>query len=304
LVLDNAKDDSTWRANGVAASSVEAAYTLNTDEWYRLRVLMVNVGSQATGGLLTFDDGCEVRPIAHDGIFRMQVPGNVQMEYHLTSSSRLDVAIKCQSDSGIRVDGATVATVSVTGQGDATLTPFDSSTDQPWKTTRLDYVADLCRPEVIVDAYWNVRVDETNINGQSYDIDYPLCNDENDFDYGTIQEWSIEGADTHPFHLHMYPMQVVGDCGIAHEVGEYYDTIVSAGSAHSTCQVRIRLVDVAGPAVMHCHIFEHAEQGAMGYINVVGGPDPTTTDVPRCSSFAACQDVATNVVVKCSGSDE
>jgi len=38
---------------------------------------------------------------------------------------------------------------------------------------------------------------------------------------------------------------------------------------------------------MHCHILEHEERGAMGFINVIGGPlQPIEPRVLHCSDAA------------------
>ena len=86
-----------------------------------------------------------------------------------------------------------------------------------------------------------------------------------------VQEYSLNGATNHPFHLHVYHVQVQSDCG-PFEGGEYYDVI--AGN----CDLRFDLSDAAGAyygrTIFHCHILEHEDQGAMGWLQVTDGKDP------------------------------
>jgi hypothetical protein len=87
-----------------------------------------------------------------------------------------------------------------------------------------------------------------------------------------IQEWSLRGATKHPFHLHIYHVQVIGDCG-DYEDGEYYDVI--AGN----CDIRFDLNQETssvyeGRTIFHCHILEHEDQGAMAWADIIGGLAP------------------------------
>lgn len=291
MILDNTKGAKDWRVNGIDG---EETYSFVKNEWYRMRILATNVGSHSDQEHVVFPDSCTVRPIAHDGIFRFSVPGGSKTEFTLTSSSRLDVAIQCSGDGDILVRRSPVASIQVDATTPASsVAPFEGGGTSSWKSSRLEYTKDL--RDIEPDNQWTVRVDETNINGISTSKNKPLCDsDGNDFQYGTVQEWEIRGASAHPFHVHMYPMQVAnGDCGDGHEAGEYYDTIVT-DDPMDHCKVRLNLVDIAGPTTVHCHIFEHADHGALTWLNVEGGPVQTgptcvkgcveAEERPKCSS--------------------
>ena len=108
------------------------------------------------------------------------------------------------------------------------------------------------------------------INGNKFDMLVPTFT----LPSGGIEEWSLNGARNHPFHLHVYHVQIVeeGGCG-EFEEGEYYDTVAE------NCTLRFSLaLDNAydGRTIMHCHILEHEDQGAMGWADVLDGlPAPT-----------------------------
>ena len=296
---DDEDEDEGDEEKGNARDKTETYYFVQ-NEWYRLRVLMVGTNSHKAGASLEFGSACEAHAIAHDGILRREVPkSEAQSEFLLTSSSRLDVAIRCSSDASISVNNTPIAKVTVESNADGVAvsngTPYEGG-DKPWASKRMVYVHDMT--DDTVENHWDIHVYETTINSQGWKKGKPLCSDGMDLQYGSIQEWTISGADTHPLHVHTYPMQVVGDCGDHHDTGEFYDSIVTShrklSAKHSEasrkgCKVRVHLVDMAGPTLAHCHIFLHAESGAMGYFNVVNGPvQPNEPRVYHCPDGADC----------------
>ena len=89
-----------------------------------------------------------------------------------------------------------------------------------------------------------------------------------------MQEWSIQGATNHPFHLHVYHFQALSDVG-DFEAGEYYDTIAANGSVRFDLNAATSS-PFEGRTIMHCHILEHEDRGAMTWMDVVGGSPPPT----------------------------
>ncbi len=83
---------------------------------------------------------------------------------------------------------------------------------------------------------------------------------------GTVEEWTIRNPTTmdHPFHLHVWPMQVVEEDGKSVDEPMWRDVInVSAGG-----YIRV-LVDFArhpGRSVYHCHILDHEDAGMMAVV--------------------------------------
>ena len=83
---------------------------------------------------------------------------------------------------------------------------------------------------------------------------------------GTVEEWTIRNPTTmdHPFHLHVWPMQVVEEDGQSVDEQTWRDVInVPAGGSTTV------LVDFAshpGRSVYHCHILDHEDAGMMGVV--------------------------------------
>lgn len=83
---------------------------------------------------------------------------------------------------------------------------------------------------------------------------------------GSVEEWTIvnDSPMDHPFHLHIWPMQVLRQGGqdvVGVDVRDVVD--VPAGSAVT---VRIAFDAFPGRTVYHCHILDHEDLGMMGVI--------------------------------------
>ncbi|MEQ1735431.1 MAG: multicopper oxidase family protein [Rhodoglobus sp.] len=83
---------------------------------------------------------------------------------------------------------------------------------------------------------------------------------------GAIEEWTIENTSTmdHPFHLHVWPMQLVEANGAAVPGIDYQDVVPVP--ARGRAVVRIAFEGLTGKTVYHCHILDHEDQGMMGII--------------------------------------
>ena len=82
----------------------------------------------------------------------------------------------------------------------------------------------------------------------------------------TVEEWTIRNDSPmdHPFHLHVWPMQVLEENGRVVDDTEYRD-VVNVPSGGSV-KVRIAFEKIGGKTVFHCHILDHEDLGMMGTI--------------------------------------
>jgi FtsP/CotA-like multicopper oxidase with cupredoxin domain len=83
---------------------------------------------------------------------------------------------------------------------------------------------------------------------------------------GAIEEWTLRNTSTmdHPFHLHVWPMQVIEQGGQPTGTPLWQDVVNVP--AHSETRVRIAFEDFTGTTVYHCHILDHEDNGMMGTI--------------------------------------
>ena len=85
---------------------------------------------------------------------------------------------------------------------------------------------------------------------------------------GTVEEWTLVNTSPmdHPFHLHVWPMQLIDDNGRA--AGSVVMRDVVNVPANGRATVRIAFRDFSGRSVYHCHILDHEDLGMMGVIEV------------------------------------
>lgn len=99
-------------------------------------------------------------------------------------------------------------------------------------------------------------------NGQEFDAERV----DQDPAAGSVEEWTILNTTPmdHPFHLHVWPMQVVGANGSAIAEPYWRDVVqVPAGESRT---VRIAFDTFTGRTVYHCHILDHEDAGMMGVV--------------------------------------
>ena len=83
---------------------------------------------------------------------------------------------------------------------------------------------------------------------------------------GTVEEWTIgnDGPLDHPFHLHVWPMQLVEVAGQAVSEPLWLDVVNVP--ARSEVKVRVAFEDFGGKTVYHCHILDHEDRGMMATV--------------------------------------
>ncbi len=85
-------------------------------------------------------------------------------------------------------------------------------------------------------------------------------------DLGTVEEWTI-GNDSpldHPFHLHVWPMQLLEIGGQQVTDPLWLDVVNVPAGGQVT--VRVPFEDFGGKTVYHCHILDHEDRGMMATV--------------------------------------
>ncbi|MGK2316424.1 multicopper oxidase family protein [Gordonia rhizosphera] len=83
---------------------------------------------------------------------------------------------------------------------------------------------------------------------------------------GTVEEWTIvnQSPMNHPFHLHIWPMQVVRGADSEVQTVDVRDVVDVP--ARQSVTVRISFDRFPGNTLYHCHILDHEDLGMMGVI--------------------------------------
>lgn len=100
------------------------------------------------------------------------------------------------------------------------------------------------------------------IDGQEYDHERI----DTEVSPGALEEWTIvnQSPMDHPFHLHVWPMQLLEIGGQPVERVDWRDVVPVP--ARSSTVVRIAFEGLTGKTVYHCHILDHEDLGMMGTI--------------------------------------
>ena len=85
---------------------------------------------------------------------------------------------------------------------------------------------------------------------------------------GAVEEWTITNTSPmdHPFHLHVWPMQVLSIADTAIDCATWQNVVNIP--ARSSTTVRVVFDMHTGRTVYHCHILDHEDNGMMGVIEV------------------------------------
>lgn len=260
----------TWTVNG----RVNGELRMPPNTWQHFRVLLAD--RDARPKTLSVGSSCEVALMARDGVWRTTVPLDLEdNSIRLTGASRADLAVRCNVNSTISVGGTQVASILVQGDSsDTTASPYTNNGTSSWSVVDRPYYLRDLRGEPVGNSE-SVNMGARTINGSKFDLDVATFVLDADAASG-LQRWTLKGARNHPFHLHIYHVQIDGSCA-DYEDGEYYDVVAN------NCAIRFDL-DATDPrstvydgrTIMHCHVLEHEDQGAMGWTDVVGGMGPPT----------------------------
>jgi len=95
---------------------------------------------------------------------------------------------------------------------------------------------------------------------------------------GTTEEWRLinKSNDTHPFHIHVNPFQVISVNGKEIDNMGYADTFPVP--ANGSVVMRTRYKDFDGKYVLHCHILFHEDHGMMQVVEVVKSGNKPASD--------------------------
>ena len=257
----------TWTVNG----KVNGKMCVPPDTWQHWRVLLAD--RDAKEKTVSVGSNCELALMARDGVWRTEVPKPLPTNsISLTGASRADLAVRCSGDAELSVGSQTVGSVLVDDSlgSNPAANPYDG--ESTWFSARPEYLRDL--RGLLPSNSETVNMGARTINGSKFNIDVPTFT----LNADGIQDFTLKGARNHPFHLHIYHVQVQRDCG-EFEAGEYYDVI------SGNCNIRFDLSPASQPyegrTIMHCHILEHEDQGAMGWADVdlaFARPKPTFPD--------------------------
>ncbi|MEJ1193571.1 multicopper oxidase family protein [Pseudarthrobacter sp. CCNWLW207] len=163
-------------------------------------------------------------------------------------------------------DGAALATLHVSGE------PAPSLADMPalGEMDDLRSSAVAARRQLVLTADMGMAMGGAGmmrftINGREFNDAWT----DTTVAAGSVEEWTLTNRSPmdHPFHLHVWPMQIIEENGKAVDSLLWQDVVNVPANGRVT--VRIAFEDFRGRSVYHCHILDHEDLGMMGVIAVV-----------------------------------
>lgn len=255
-----------WIVNGIIGGEI----CMPPNTWQHWRVSVADPMAMLRD--VSFGPECEVMVLARDGVWRTVAPLELTSNsIQLTGASRADFAIRASANSWVKMGNMTIANIAVSGPSDPAPHPYDTDGVSQWSAVRPTYLRDLRNVTNVHTE--SISMGARTVNGSKFDHMTPNIT----LPTTDVQEWSLSGNVRHPFHLHIYHVQALVD-DRDFEAGEYYDVVASQMDVRFDLNAATTTT-FSGHTIMHCHILEHEDQGAMGWLNVVGGQGPPTFPV-------------------------
>lgn len=162
------------------------------------------------------------------------------------------------------VDGAALATFHVAGEPAGTPAPVSEGREAA--DLRSSPIA--ARRELVLAAGMGMGMGAQMMNFTINGREFSEARTDTTAAAGTVEEWTLSntGPMDHPFHLHVWPMQVIEENGRALDPPRWRDVVNVP--ANGRVKVRIAFNDFRGRSVYHCHILDHEDLGMMGLIEV------------------------------------
>ena len=161
-------------------------------------------------------------------------------------------------------NGAALATLRVSGD------PFASPTSAPAQQALGDLrsAAVGARRQIVLAAGMGMGggagMMRFTINGREFDE----ARTDTTVAAGNVEEWPLTNTSPmdHPFHLHVWPMQIIEQNGQGTNTAIWQDVVNVP--ANGRVKVRVAFKDFRGRSVYHCHILDHEDLGMMAAIEV------------------------------------
>jgi len=288
-----------FTTNGMYAPTIK----IDQNEWTRLRMVFMaldkvvefQLGSAAAGL------GCEWKLLAKDGVYVAAAPRALSSVY-MAPGNRADVLIRCTTVGTFTVDsvgGAQTHIATTTGALN-----FEVVASASTATTLTNFNAKIPNYLATVNAYSGVATTEThsllfaaagggggggggggcNVNYDSQGAAAYTGVSLGNLAAGTVQKWSLQGSDKHPFHIHVNPYQLgtvtdaTGDASSYFIAGDWHDVLFQPAGI-TISNVYFQTADYTGKVVAHCHFLNHEDKGCMAFWEITGTASSGISDL-------------------------
>jgi len=252
-------------------------HSMKVNEWQRWRI----VWSSWQGAPLRFTPfgaslGCKMYLLAKDGIYVKDYPRGPLFQAPIPTAGRADVMMRCTQEGTFRVDWSPGRPPLM----NVNVLPSDSVTLEliPWTPTYPDYIKDVRGIPADPGCSCSTKLADNSVNNFKWSPWVYLHTTR----FGSIVERDLIGVNTHPYHQHIYPFQLIyiDQTGLNKvnrdyfKEGDFHDVLM-VGGVKSPIKMRYQVAtDLVGGTRMfvHCHRLNHGDRGMMTQeLIVIGG---------------------------------
>jgi len=235
--------------------------------WYRLRVVFASWDKAALD--LKCPSQCRCNLLAKDGIYISDYPRDIDV-FPIPSGGRADIMLKCFNE-GVYEVKSNLADTQYLFKIKARSTDDDnytSDTTQPlnFDFERPSYQQDLRNSPASEDCScptkmgYGDRMNYFSFDPGLYMHRVPL---------NSVIERRVDGVDSHPYHQHIYPFQLIelGDLSADeskyYKVGDYHDSYFVGSELSEEVTIRYKPGSFTGRMPVHCHRLDHSDKGML-----------------------------------------
>lgn len=279
--------------NGMVANDVDVSVVQNTAT--RVRIVFASIENSFS--LELDDNSCQWKLLAKDGIYVDNAPRDVtDGKLYFGPGNRADVVLLCDTVGTFSITATSITAGGRGAAGTTSTTTFNlivsgaSDSADTWDdiTTftarRPEYLYDLTTVATVTSGDGiefrggGAAGGGCTVNDQAFAYDEPLTG--MSVATGNAYEWSLDGGNGHPFHLHVNPYQITElsatDSTGWFQVGDWHDVVYTGNHDVEVNTVRFSADRFTGDMVVHCHFLEHEDGGCMGFVTIDGTSDATT----------------------------
>ncbi|KAJ1422813.1 Cupredoxin, partial [Ochromonadaceae sp. CCMP2298] len=228
--------------------------TVSAGEWTRLRVIFSGLETTLELQMTSDSASCEWQLLARDGIYVSPAPRTFGDTMFMAPGSRADVKVAQSTILSITVEASTI-------------TMEDLPLFTPNRPNYLATVNDYASPVDTTIVFGGAAASCTINSGQWVAGGYSVGSMES----GSVQRFTMQGEDKHPFHVHVNSFQLAGvtDATGYYTSGDWGDVLYEFTDV--TISSYYFPVDTfVSKAVIHCHFLPHEDLGCMGYMDITG----------------------------------
>jgi FtsP/CotA-like multicopper oxidase with cupredoxin domain len=236
---------------------------ITAGQWQRWRIVFGAWNKKPLDLEIDSDGDCEMNLLAKDGIYINDYPRSLDT-VPIPVGGRADIMVRCKAAGLYTVNsylGDLFRLNVVEPENGPVLWTYPTT---GFTFSRPPYLKDLTGRTASPGCACNTWLDDDKMNQLSYEPGVFL----HKIARGSIVERTVEGVDSHPYHQHVYPFQIIELSSEIDEndskyfkVGDYQDSLTVRSS--EMVKIQYEASTFNGRIAVHCHRITHSDVGML-----------------------------------------